>query len=137
MQASSAAVALDLHAVPDKPQHPYARSKLTNGSRLLLGIDGRSSYARRYRDLIGELTREFGGKAVLTLSDYALIRQASSLMLRCEQMQACVVRDEPVNEDRLIRLSSEARRILLAVKRKVVERKRASPAAADYQHPTP
>jgi hypothetical protein len=88
---------------------------VTNGSVLLEGIDGRSAKARRYRDLVGELVSEHGG--ALSTPERALIRQAAALMLRAEELQAAIVRGEPVDEDKLIRLSSEARRVLSRLKR--------------------
>jgi hypothetical protein len=111
---------------------PTTRSKITNGSRLLRGIDGRSADARRYRDLIIELVREHGGDGALSTSGLAMVRQAASLMLRCEQEQARVVRGEPVNEDALIRLSSEARRILSALRRRTAKCEPSTPDLASY-----
>jgi hypothetical protein len=116
---------------------PTTRSKVTNGSRLLRGIDGRSADARRYRDLIVELVREHGGESALSISGLAMVRQAASLMLRCEQEQARVVRGEPVNEDALVRLSSEARRILSALRRRTAKRERNVDLAAYLAASTP
>jgi hypothetical protein len=104
-----------------------ARSALSNGNRLLDGIDGRSASARRFRDLIHDLTKEHVGKdAPLTTGEHNLVRQAAALVLRAEQLQSRLVRGEPVDEDLLIRLSSEGRRILANLARRR-ERKQRDP----------
>jgi hypothetical protein len=111
---------------------PTTRSKVTNGSRLLRGIDGRSADARRYRDLIVELVREHDGGGALSTTDLALIRQAASLTVRCEQMQSAVIRNEPIDEDMLIRLSSECRRILASLRKRTAKREPATPTLAEH-----
>lgn len=92
------------------------RSAVTNGSRLLEGIDGRSPAARRFRDLIQLYETEVSGD--LTELERGLIRQAAALSLRSEQLQAAVVRGEDVDSDTLIRLSGEARRILTSLRKR-------------------
>jgi hypothetical protein len=92
------------------------RSAVTNGSRLLEGIDGRSPAARRYRDLIHLYESEVGGE--LTEIERGLIKQAAALSLRSEQLQGAVVRGEDVDNDTLIRLSGEARRILASLRKR-------------------
>src|SRR6202035_3506846 len=83
------------------------RSAVTNGSKLLVGIDGRSPTARRYRDLVQAVEAEIGGN--LTEVERGLVMQAAALALRAEQMQADIVNGKMVDSDDLIRLSSEAR----------------------------
>jgi hypothetical protein len=90
---------------------------VTNGSKLLTGIDGRSATARRFRDLIADYAREHGGNAALSTAELGMVRQAAAITLRAEQLQAAIVRGEPVLADELIRLSSEARRILSSLRR--------------------
>jgi hypothetical protein len=96
---------------------PANRSKVTNRSKLLTGIDGRSATARRFRDLIADFAREHGGSSALSTAELGMMRQAAAITLRAEQLQAAIVRGEPVLADELIRLSSEARRILSSVRR--------------------
>jgi hypothetical protein len=62
-----------------------SRSRVTNGSKMLPGVDGRSAAARRFRDLVGRL-RDLGG--TLTTAEDALIRLAALVTLRAEQLQA-------------------------------------------------
>jgi hypothetical protein len=99
---------------------PHARSAISNGKRLHEGVDGRSTSARRFRDLVNDLTAELlvGLPAGTKLStpDRSAIRQAATIVLQAEQLQAAIVRGETVDPDVLIRLSGEARRMLAAVR---------------------
>jgi hypothetical protein len=101
------------------------RSAVTNGSKLLVGIDGRSPMARRFRDLVQAYSAEIGGE--LTQFEKAMVKQAASLAIAAETMQAKVINGELVNSDDLIRISSEVRRILDALAEKAGKRKPAAP----------
>jgi hypothetical protein len=79
---------------------PTNRSAISNRSRLLPGIDGRSATARRFRDIC--ISYETGN---VTEVERDLVRQAAGLTLRAEQLQAAIVRGEAVDNDELIRLS--------------------------------
>jgi hypothetical protein len=107
------------------------RSKVSNGTRLLAGVDGRSSTARRFRDLIAELTAEAGGAEGLSAAERGAIRQGAAIMLRAEQVQGQIVRGEPVDNDTLIRLSGEARRVLAGVRKRNAEQS-SKRTLADY-----
>ena len=106
------------------------RSAVTNGSRLLEGIDGRSPLARRFRDLIKAYEAEIGGE--LTEVERGLVKQAAALTLRAEQMQAAIVRGEPIDNDQLIRISGTAKRILGAIGDKASKRRPAGPSLQDH-----
>jgi hypothetical protein len=57
---------------PDKPAHsrtatlakPTARSRVTNGRELLPGVDGRSLWVRRFRDVLALHVSDLGGEAI-------------------------------------------------------------------------
>src|ERR1700733_523688 len=104
------------------------RSAVTNGSKLLVGIDGRSPTARRFRDLVQAYKAEIGGD--LSQTEMAMIKTAASLSLTAELMQADIVNGKPGNTDDLIRLSSEVRRILDAIAGKAGKRKPEAAAQA-------
>jgi hypothetical protein len=106
------------------------RSAVTNGSKLLVGIDMRSPTARRFRDLVQAYSAEVGGD--LSQTDLAMIKTAASLSLSAELMQADLVNGKPVDLDDLIRLSSEARRLLDAIAEKAGKRKAAGPTLSQY-----
>ena len=108
---------------------PTTRSAVSNGSRMLEGIDGRSTGARRFKDLIESFSRDLGGIDRLSEAEQTLVRQAASLTMRGEQLQAAIVRGEPVDPDELIRLSNTARRCLEAVKKREQPK---SPSLSDY-----
>jgi hypothetical protein len=97
------------------------RSAVSNRTRLLDGVDGRSASARRFRDICRSYELEAGGDISEVERD--LIRQAAGLTLRAEQLQAAIVNGEMVDSDQLIRISSTAKRILEAISAKAAKRK--------------
>ncbi len=111
------------------PISTHARSAVSNGSRLHDRVDGRSAAARRFRDLVAELTAEAGGTEGLSAAERNAIRQAAAVMLRAEQLQADIVRGVATDDDTLIRLSSEARRLLASLRKR--QRKR-GPSLDEY-----
>src|SRR5688500_16455594 len=52
-----------------------ARSRVTNGSALLPEIDGRSLWARRYKDLINLHLTDLGGEAAASEGEKAIVRR--------------------------------------------------------------
>ena len=100
------------------------RSRISNRSRILPGVDGRSSNARRFRDICAAYEAEAGGN--ITEVERDLIRQAAGLTLRAEQLQGMIVRGEAVENDELIRLSSTAKRLLEAIRAKAAKKKPAA-----------
>ena len=94
------------------------RSRVTNGTRLLEGIDGRTPSARRFRDLIDSFASDLGGMQQLSEAERALVKQAASVTIRAEQLQAGIVRGETVDPDELIRLSNTSRRLLASIRRR-------------------
>ena len=67
---------------------------------MLPDVDGRSSAARRFKDLIRAYEGEIGGN--LSAVERGLVAQAAALTLRSEQMQADIVNGKPVGSDDLI-----------------------------------
>ena len=104
-----------------KPTSATARSRVSNRSRILPGVDGRSATARRFRDICRSYELEAGGDVSEVERD--LIRQAAGLVVRGEQMQAALIRGEPVNNDELVRISSTAKRLLETIRAKADKRK--------------
>jgi len=71
-------------SVSDRRRLRSSRSRITNGA---LFADGRSSWARRARDLINEFTNEqLAGDA--SPSERAILRRASVLIVECERLEA-------------------------------------------------
>ena len=66
----------------------HARSKITNGHRILPSIDHRSMWARRFRDLIASFASDLGADDdSLSEGQRALVRRASALCIECEHME--------------------------------------------------
>lgn len=84
------------------------RSRVSNGRKLLAGLDGRSSTARRYRDLLDHLIAEY---SITSPMDMSLARRAASLCAWGEMQDARIVRGESVNSEMLIRAANSVRRI--------------------------
>jgi hypothetical protein len=64
------------------------RSALTNGKDVLAEIDGRSSQARRFRDLYALYASDLGGDdAGLSEGQLALVRRTAALTLELERLE--------------------------------------------------
>jgi hypothetical protein len=104
-----------------EPTSPTTRSRVSNRSRILPGVDGRSATARRFRDICRSYEIDFGGNVTEVERD--LIRQAAALVVRSEQMQADLILGKPVSNDELVRVSSTAKRLLETIRAKADKRK--------------
>jgi len=103
---------------PDTAQRsPAVRSAITNGTRVLDGVDGRSTSARRFRDLIVAFSDDMGG-GELSEAERSTVRQAAAITLQQEAMQAAIVRGESIDTEQLTRLSNVAVRLLATLGRK-------------------
>ena len=93
------------------PRPVNNRARVTNGSRLLAGVDGRSAEARRYRDLVSSFAADLGGDPI-KLSELvkALIRQTAAAVVVSERLQARIVRDEVVDLEQATRVANTAQR---------------------------
>jgi hypothetical protein len=89
---------------------PEGRSRTTNGAQLLIGIDGRSAQARRFRDILRGYQREFE-----SASDDEL-RSVAMLALRLEEMQAQLVRGERVDDVVMARMARVHHEIIIALR---------------------
>lgn len=98
------------------PRPSHQRSRITNGSALLVGVDGTSAQARRYRDLMEDLAAEHGPD--LSVGDRLLIRNAASLQLHAEELTAQLVRGEKVDPEAITRAVNGASRALAGLKRR-------------------
>jgi hypothetical protein len=97
------------------------RSAVTNGKVLhsnAAKIDGRGHNARRFRDLVAAFSVGLGE---LTEVDRALIKNAATLALKMELLQADLVAGKDVDADQLIRLAGTSKRALAAVSAKEVK----------------
>ena len=72
------------------------------------------------------------GEQTLSVFEREQIRQAAAIMLRAEQLQAGIVNGEAVDADELIRLASEARRIVAGLHRRAAEQPPPQPTLREY-----
>ena len=64
------------------------RSAITNGSTVLAGLDHRSAWARRFRDLLHAHESDLGGYDALSEGQRSIVRRCAMLELQCELMES-------------------------------------------------
>src|SRR5260370_38187975 len=79
---------------PLAPTLACVRSAISNGSRVLVDVDGRSAWMRRFRDLISAHESDAGGRDVLSEGQRAIIRRASLLQCQLELMESRFAQNE-------------------------------------------
>ncbi len=67
---------------------PTQRSRVTNGSALLPNIDGRSSWARRCRDVLALHVSDLGGDEAVSEAERSICRRAAVLTTELELLEA-------------------------------------------------
>jgi len=92
------------------PRKAKGKSAITNGRTLLLGVDGRSRSARRFRDLVNTYMTQTGGR------HEELCKQAASLVLQRELMDTALVRGEHVDPLQHVRLCGAINRTIAKLK---------------------
>jgi hypothetical protein len=101
MQADSAAVGGVKRA---------ARSKVSNGSALLEGVDGRSSMVRRYRDILAALVSDLGGQP--TEAQTIIVRRAATLAVWSETRETMMANGTEVDIGEFTTAVNALRRLL-------------------------
>ena len=71
-----------------KPRSPLAKSRLTNGSDLLPTTDGRSVWARMFRDMCETLADHVGGQDRMSEPERMTIRRAAALETELVHLEA-------------------------------------------------
>jgi hypothetical protein len=64
------------------------KSRTTNGSQLLPGVDGRSAWVRRCKDIINLLLADLGGADNCSAAEQSIIRRASVMTVELEHLEA-------------------------------------------------
>jgi hypothetical protein len=75
-------------STPIDVHKPQARSRVSNGSAILPGVDGRSTWVRRLRDLMGLHLSDLGGEENTSAAERSIIRRASTLTVELERLEA-------------------------------------------------
>lgn len=63
------------------------RSRITNSHGLLPSVDGRSTWARRLRDLIAQHVSDMGGEDACSTAELSLVRRAATLTIELERLE--------------------------------------------------
>jgi hypothetical protein len=63
------------------------RSRITNGSALLPGVDGRGAWVRRAKDLLALHISDLGGEENVSEAERALLRRAVTLIIELERRE--------------------------------------------------
>ena len=69
------------------PRSPRVKSRLTNVMGVLPGCDGRSTWARRFRDLIQAHLNDLGGDDVVSEAQRSIVRRAATLTTELERLE--------------------------------------------------
>jgi hypothetical protein len=102
---------VDLDKSACNPRHKKARSKITNHQGLLPGLDGRSSAARRFRDLIGAYIVDMGGLDHCSEIKLGLLRRLAATTVQAELLEAQMVNGVAVDIGTLCTLASTTVRL--------------------------
>jgi hypothetical protein len=102
---------VDLDKSACNPRHKKARSKITNHQDLLPGLDGRSSAARRFRDLVSAYIVDMGGLDQCSEVKLGLLRQLAAVTVQAELLAAQMVNGVPVDIPTLCQLASTTVRL--------------------------
>jgi hypothetical protein len=90
-----------LDSVTTDVRHPRARSRITNNIReSLVGVDGRTERARRYRDIVEGLIVEYGP------GEPDKLRALAAMKLSLEATQAAVINGDVLRSEDLVRLAN-------------------------------
>ena len=73
---------------PLAPSMAKLRAAISNGTTLGLGIDERSAFCRRLRDLIRGHENDLGGRDRLSQAQLSLVRRISMMQVQLETMEA-------------------------------------------------
>jgi hypothetical protein len=63
------------------------RTQVANGTRLLPGVDGRSVWVRRCRELLRDHVADLGGEANVSTAERSIVRRAAVLTTELEQLE--------------------------------------------------
>jgi len=78
---------------------PRLRSAVTNGRRLHVVPPGDTRWARRFRDVLGEIVSDLGGADQLSEGQRQLARRSATIALECEKLEAKAVSGEDIDLD--------------------------------------
>jgi hypothetical protein len=104
-------------AVVDR-QKNRRKSKQANGTALLPGVDGRSAWVRRAKELIADHLSDLGGEVNTSAAERSLIRRAATMTVELERYEkrfALAGEASPEDLDLYSRIAANLRRLLESV----------------------
>jgi hypothetical protein len=119
----------------------YARTRVGNGSELLPGVDKRSIWVRRAKELIAEHLGDLGGEANTSAAERSLVRRIAILTTELERLEVkfaeAEAKDEAVsnsNLDLYVRSVGGLRRLLesIGLQRRAKDITNPPPSAEEY-----
>jgi hypothetical protein len=72
---------------------------VTNGKSPFVETDGRSQWARRWRDICGEIIGDLGGADLLSEGQRQLARRAATIAIACEKLEGEVAAGNDIDLD--------------------------------------
>jgi hypothetical protein len=103
---------------PVRASKDKGKSRITNGTKLLPGIDGRSPWVRRCKDLIAAHLSDLGGESNTSAAERSIVRRAAVLTTELELLEAKFAAAGQASSDDLdlyARTSGNLRRLLEAI----------------------
>jgi hypothetical protein len=108
------------------------RSRVTNGKRLFVEADGRGPWARRWRDVLAEITSDLGGPDLLSEAQRQLIKRAATLCIMCERMEGQAAEGTEIDLEIFGTLTDRLGRTLQRLGLRRVPRDVTPPSVAEY-----
>ena len=102
---------------PVAPVKDCQRSRVANGSALVAGVDGRSVWVRRAKEIIGDAISDLGGEANTSAAERSLVRRAATISVELERLEAKFATSEAnlADLDLYQKLSNTLRRLLTSL----------------------
>jgi hypothetical protein len=100
------------------PVKSRQRSRIANGSALLPGVDGRSVWVRRCREVVAAHLSDLGGLDNCSAAEHSIIRRASTLTVELERLESKFAKAGEASADDLEtyqRCANSLRRLLQAI----------------------
>ena len=85
---------------------------MTNGKRLHVIPPGDTAWARRFRDVLAEITNDLGGADLLSEGQRQLARRCATISIMCERLEGEAAAGEPINLELYGRLTDRLGRAL-------------------------
>jgi hypothetical protein len=95
---------------PLTPPKPQAGTRKGNGAIVMAGVDGRTSQARRFKEVLSMLVQDMGGDP--TEAQKAIAARAATLAVWCEQSEVAYAQGEGFDVASYTTASNAMRRLL-------------------------